>query len=514
MANREFLKLLKQARDGEQQARLALGKLYLSGGHGMSANHSSALLWLSKAGSDCEEAQMLIGRHVPVRVARQYPDPAFALRCYRQAGLAGSDTARWRYMHWAAEAPALAQEEYADARTLAFEWLQELAATGMAAAHWLLVRVYQDGSITEAGPELALHHARIAAQEGDGEAARWLAFRAVEGASGEDACERIAPLLPDLLRKTRLDVGDAQLMLEYFQRVTQAEDIDDKAHALALASLRHAASAGLPEAQFRLALWMACMDAQGNRLPCAAGTRNASFKKAARWLRAAAAQGVAEAWHVLSVLFRRPQFSGYDIVESDVCLQKAAELGHAGAQYQLGRTLWRLRRLQPELDEQASYWLWRARQQGQPEADELLARITASARPAEGNRWRGLAERAGGAGQTEDMALLAHRIEVVNQFDLDKAEMLLLDFHAARREHCLVIDVRQWLPRTRRRLVLIDKAVQRKALVQAIRAFSESPAAAAEGNYQQRRYRLEKMLSATGLSEEEALGVPALAASA
>ncbi|MCS6764213.1 MAG: hypothetical protein MO853_09935 [Candidatus Protistobacter heckmanni] len=132
------------------------------------------------------------------------------------SGGAGSDTARWRYVHWAAEAPALAQEEYADARTLAFEWLHELAATGMAAAHWLLVRVYQDGSITEADPELALHHARIAAQKGDGEAARWLAFRAVEGASGEDACERIAPLLPDLLRKMRLDVRDAPLMLEYF----------------------------------------------------------------------------------------------------------------------------------------------------------------------------------------------------------------------------------------------------------------------------------------------------------
>lgn len=190
------------------------------------------------------------------------------------------------------------------------------------------------------------------------------------------------------------------------------------------------------------------------------------------------------------MLFRRPQFSGYDIVESDVCLQKAAELGHAGAQYQLGRTLWRLRRLQPE-------------------ADELLARITASAGPAEGNRWRGLTEHAGAAGQMEDMALLAYRIEVTNQFGLDKAEILLLDFHAARREHCLVIDVRQWLPRTRRHLVLIDKE-----LVQAIRALSESPAAAAEGNYQQRRYRLEKMLSATGLSEEEALGVPALAASA
>jgi uncharacterized protein len=104
------------------------------------------------------------------------------------------------------------------------------------------------------------------------------------------------------------------------------------------------------------------------------GRSNASLKKAVYWLELAAKDGNRDAWFALGEIYRRPQFSGYNATESDRCFDRAADLGHAQAQFRKGANLWRKRE---KLDEkvkglQASYWVWQAQQQGVHEAKDLL----------------------------------------------------------------------------------------------------------------------------------------------
>jgi hypothetical protein len=253
------------------------------------------------------------------------------------------------------------------------------------------------------------------------------------------------------------------------------------------------------------------------------GRSNASLKKAVYWLELAAKDGDRDAWFALGEIYRRPQFSGYNATESDRCFDRAADLGHAQAQFRKGANLWRKRE---KLDEkvkglQASYWVWQAQQQGVQEASALLSKILESCPKPAANDWHDLALLAEQAINRHaeykieyEWLLVCHRLVVANQFHFSKAELLLADIAQLQHEHCVVVDIRWELPKILPRLIQIETIGQRRALLAAGKVFAgntsnalsaaSGPRDAAdedeliesrerEGNLRQRRYRFDKV---------------------
>jgi TPR repeat protein len=228
---------------------------------------------------------------------------------------------------------------------------------------------------------------------------------------------------------------------------------------------------------------------------------NARLKKAVYWLKQAANQGLRDAWYALGLINRMPQYSGYSAEDSDACFDKAAELGYPEAQYKKGAALWRRR---SQLDEpieglQASYWVWHAAQQGVIPAKELLSKMMLSSPNPSNNDWFHLAQATQLAlnetphRYSAEMLLMCHRVIVANQLNLSKAELLLIDMMSVQHEHGAVIDIREHLPKSTPKLILIETLEQRKALMIASKAFA-SAATIDEGNLRQRRYRLDKLI--------------------
>jgi uncharacterized protein len=117
--------------------------------------------------------------------------------------------------------------------------------------------------------------------------------------------------------------------------------------------LLEAAEMGLTIARLTLGLQLAQLDSVSDSVSNSTsvsggskvdkGRSNASLKKAVYWLELAAKDGDRDAWFALGEIYRRPQFSGYNASESDRCFDRAADLGHAQAQFRKGANLWRKR---------------------------------------------------------------------------------------------------------------------------------------------------------------------------
>ncbi len=541
MATREFLHYLKEAHRGHAQAQLMLGKTFLRGGSGFAPNIVGALLWLSKAARQgLNEALHLICEHIPPEIARQHPSAQFIFTCYKEAGINGSQTARWHYVQWVLTDIAskrgspvqenitsekkqptvehankvITQKSYQDLcaylskedADLALSWLRDLANSGLSTACWLLAQALHQGHLTPADPEQAIYRAQLAAQAGEPAAVRWLAHQALNCKNKETLLLQITPLLPELLQYRTPTREDAELLFIYAHHFLEIpHSFDHPAKKLAIQALHRAARAGLPQAQFHYGLWLGQLTSDGQRRMHGLSGRNGSLKKSAQWLTLAAKAGVAEAWYVLAMLYRRTQFSQYNIKESNHYLLQAAQLEHAAAQLMLGRHLWRSRKRHPDADVQACYWFWRSAQQGNGEACTWLCKIAQSHPNPAQNNWGKLAQASlQRSAEMDDLTLLVQRVQVAHQFNLNKAEMLLLDLVEAKRDHCLVVDIQHISPRSSRRLILVETPEQHATLIQAAKIFSENELAVAnEGNYRQRRYRFEKLLLVLGAEENQ-----------
>jgi TPR repeat protein len=436
MANREELGIIRGARAGDADCQLALGKLYLFGGASLPRNAPTALHWLNRAArQQRDEAWRLIGSHIPFDVA-QHAMPE-VLGWYQRASDAGIREA----------ALVLAQ----------------------------LVRQDQPQQAPSARQQ--------------GEAAR---------APRRPATRRAAPAAPcDGHRITAEQYAQLEQLYAHDQAafVQQArallhltpEDADPQ-----LQQCRElAACGGDRHAQLALGLWFARMDGDGKRQRH--GIAAVNFKRAIRWLTLAGEQGLAEAWYALSRIYLKPEFSQRCVAEAQTYLERAAELGHSGAQLECGIYAWRNRRAEEHSDVRAAYWLQKAAAQGCQEAEAALARIAAA--PKE-ERWMASLVTSLTRELLESQPLLAARLELAALFGLSRAEALLLDVKEADHGHCLVVDIRASYGRSKRRLVLLRTARERQALDRIVRLFEsiDSGPGGLEGNYRQRLYRLKTWL--------------------
>ena len=528
MASREFLKILQSARFGDVYAQQNLASVYLSGAFNTPIQPSNSLVWLEKSYLSIINQSVIeissddasdLGSSEPlapifsllstIPLANTVGSPAFPFGWKLFWKLADAPlpseslssplphaalNARWQLIQF------LLSPEYADEQTRLRDWLDssdvgkmdllpaaDMPALQLVCKSYLQSLAETENTFTQAAKELLL---RLQPKDEtlSGLWSQWLA-------SGKQ--NHLLEAAEMGLTVARLTIG---LQLAQLNGVSDSVSDSDSVSA---------SVSGVSKVD--------------------KGRSNASLKKAVYWLELAAKDGGRDAWFALGEIYRRPQFSGYNAAESDRCFDRAADLGHAQAQFRKGANLWRKRE---KLDEkvkglQASYWVWQAQQQGVHEAKELLTKILESCPKPAVNDWHDLAllaEQAIGRHAEYkieyDWLLLCHRLIIANQFHFSKAELLLADIAQLQHEHCVVVDIRWELPKILPRLIQIETIGQRRALLAAGKVFagnngselgvaskSRDPIARntdeyeddlfnsreREGNLRQRRYRFDKV---------------------
>jgi len=531
MASREFLKILQSARFGDVSAQQSLASAYLTGAFNTPIQPSNSLVWLEKSYLSIANQSVadLSSDDTSGFGVSQPLTPIFSLlSTIPLANTIGSPAFPFGWkLFW-----KLAHIPDSSISTPSSDDLDLPLSDVALNVRWQLIQFLL-------APEFSEQQARLR---------DWLASRDAQEMDSVPAADM--PAL-QLVCKSYL-----QWLAETENTYTQAAKelllrLQPKDETLSgiwsqwLSSgkqdhLVEAAEMGLTIARLTLGLQLAQLDGVSDSVSGSVSTStssaaevdkgrsNASLKKAVYWLELAAKDGDRNAWFALGEIYRRPQFSGYNAAESDRCFDRAADLGHAQAQFRKGANLWRKRE---KLDEkvkglQASYWVWQAQQQGVNEASDLLAKILESCPKPVLNDWHDLALLAEQAISRHaeykieyEWLLVCHRLVIANQFHFSKAELLLADIAQLQHEHCVVVDIRWELPKILPRLIQIETIGQRRALLAAGKVFTgntsnEHGAAFAsrdsitrdaadedelvegrmrEGNLRQRRYRFDKV---------------------
>jgi len=467
MANREELGIIRGARAGDADCQLALGKLYLFGGAGLPLNMPTALHWLCRAARQGrDEAWRLIGRHIPSEIAAHcLPEVLRWYECASEAGIEQAALVLAQLM----QQPAPASPAPAPVR--AMRTLRAAPPRGPAPA-WHADNIIAPQAYARLDALWQQDHTQFLEQ------ARPLLRRLLAAAPPDAEAARSGDWLP----------GPQQLLL----LARCAELLAPSETDAELQQCRElAACGGDRNAQLALGLWFARMDGDGKRQ--SGGIAAVNFKRAIRWLTLAGEQGLAEAWFALSRIYLKPEFSQRSVAEAQTYLERAAEMGHRGAQLECGMYAWRNRRTDEQSDVRAAYWLQKAAAQGCAEAEAALLRVVAA--PKE-TSWMTSIVTCLTRELLESQPLLAARLELAALFGLSRAEALLLDVKAADQGHCLVVDIRASYGRSKRRLVLLRTARERQALDRIVRLFEsiDSGPDGLEGNYRQRLYRLKTWL--------------------
>jgi TPR repeat protein len=471
MANREELGIIRGARAGDAECQLALGKLYLFGGAGLPLNMPTALHWLCRAAQQGrDEAWRLIGHHIPSEIAaHRLPD---VLGWYQRASEAGIEQAALVLAQLVQPPPAQPVARPPAAR--------RPVAVRRPAPAWRADNVIAPQEYARLDALWEQDRARFLAQ------ARPLLRRLLAAAPPDAEAARGGDWLPSP-SQLRLLARCAELLAP---SATDAE----------LQQCRElAACGGDRNAQLALGLWFARMDGDGKRQ--SSGIAAVNFKRAIRWLTLAGEQGLAEAWFALSRIYLKPEFSQRCVAEAQTYLERAAEMGHRGAQLECGMYAWRNRRTDEQSDVRAAYWLQKAAAQGCAEAEAALMRVASAPKEAS---WMTSIVTCLTRELLESQPLLAARLELAALFGLSRAEALLLDVKAADQGHCLVVDIRASYGRSKRRLVLLRTARERQALDRIVRLFEaiDSGPDGLEGNYRQRLYRLKTWLTTVGADDD------------
>ena len=533
MASRQFLKILQSARFGDVSAQQSLASAYLTGAFNTPIQPANSLVWLEK--SYFSITNQLVGDIN----AQDYPDlvlsdlltPIFSLlSSIPLANTVGSPAFPFGWKLFWKLAVALPSSDSSDSSLSALSTQSQLALQ----AQWQLIQFLLS-------PEYVEEQTRL----GD-----WLAL--ADPAKMDSVPSSDLPSL-QLMCKSYLqslaetDNTFTQAAKELLLRLQPKDETLSGLWEQWLASgkqdhLLEAAEMGLTIARLTLGLQLAQLDgvfgSGSNAAPTSTiasstaevdkSRSNASLKKAVYWLELAAKDGNRDAWFALGEIYRRPQFSGYNATESDRCFDRAADLGHAQAQFRKGANLWRKREKLEEKVKglQASYWVWQAQQQGVHDARDLLAKILESCPKPAANDWHDLALLAEQAINRHaeykieyEWLLLCHRLVIANQFHFSKAELLLGDIAQLQHEHCVVVDIRWELPKILPRLIQIETIGQRRALLAAGKVFTGNTSSALgatskssdsitrdaadedelfesrerEGNLRQRRYRFDKV---------------------
>lgn len=523
MASREDLAIIRAARAGQADAQLALGRRYLFGGNGLPQSFATALHWLDRAARQgAPDAWTLIGEHIPYEVVAQAPRPLEYVLWYERAFDAGRKLAGLAFARL-----VLAHQAQPEAQAMlgkAVKALESEANAGTAEAQWLLAqqqagRQEPDAASVDAGqkpaPErdIAAQWAQKAADAGIGPAQLALADAAWLRLDRADFIRRALPLARSLLARYGADLpqlnaptevlarhlgeGNITLLSRLSQVLVEIPGVDaDEAQSL----LELGAYADDKSAQLALGLFFARMNEDGGR--AFPGFGSANYKKAIRWLTVAGERGLAAAWYALSRIYLKPEFSQRNLADAQHYLERAAEMGHALAQLECGSSAWRNRREDPANDVRAVYWLQKAAAQDNADARELLFKI--ADRPATA-AWAVEAR----SHMTRDFLsaypFLAARLELAILFGLTRPEALLIDLKQADCGHCLVVDIRDYYARSKRRLILIETGDERQVLNRIGRLFEDVDCSlnGPEGNYRQRLYRLKTALPQDDDEQEE-----------
>jgi len=522
MASREDLAIIRAARAGQAEAQLALGRRYLFGGNGLPQSFATALHWLDRAAHQgVPDAWTLIGEHIPYEVVAQASRPLEYVLWYERAFDAGRKLAGLTFARL-----VLAHQAQPEAQAMlgkAVKALESEANAGTAEAQWLLAQQQAGrppaGVAVATGEQLAAEQATAtqwaqkAADAGVGQAQLALANAAWLRQDRADFILRALPLARSLLTQYGADLpqlnapseglvrhlgeGNIALLSRLAQVLTEIREVDaDEAQSL----LELGAYADDKAAQLSLGLFFARMNEDGGR--AFPGFGSANYKKAIRWLTLAGERGLAAAWYALSRIYLKPEFSQRNLADAQHYLERAAEMGHALAQLECGSSAWRNRREDPANDVRAVYWLQKAAAQDNADARELLFKI--ADRPATAV-WAAEAR----SYMTRDFLsaypFLAARLELAILFGLTRPEALLVDLKQADCGHCLVVDIRDYYARSKRRLILVETGDERQVLNRIGRLFEDVDCSlnGPEGNYRQRLYRLKTALPQAGDEREE-----------
>jgi TPR repeat protein len=527
MANREELSIIRGARAGRAGAQVELGKLYLFGSTGLPRSLPTALHWLDRAAQQGnDEAWQLIGTHVPYELARQSARPL--LHWYERAYDDGIDRAGMVLARMVLGEPDGVAPTDAGLQAKALHALESAARSGQAEAQWLLAQHHGtvqpanangsgiSGDSTGNSIGLASVGAHAVTDNSPGHAPapaeRWLRRAADSGIApaqytliersweaGQEGAflERALPLAQAVVAAldgagkgaSRL-VPEEVLLLSRCAQAMAAVQAGGSAEQLRFWEL--AAQEHERMAQLAMGLWCARMEIDGRRI--AVGNGAANFKKAIRWLTLAGEQGLAQAWYALSRIYIKPEFSQRNVLDAQVYLERAAEMGYREAQLECGNSAWRARRENESNDVRAVYWLQKAAAQHCVQAQTALDKIAPRTLPGE-------AVEPPSRALAGSHPLLAARLELAAAFGLSRAEALLLDVPSADRGHCLVVDIRSSYGRSRRRLVLLQTAQERQLLDRCVRLFDHVDCGpnGPEGNYRQRLYRFKTLVGEASL---------------